>query len=127
MHISLDHRGRVPIYRQIVEQIRRLVEQGRLSPGERLPTIRDLAADLEINFNTVARAYRILHDAGLISTQQGRGTYVVGPGDDGVRSRRDALNAILEDALEEAAELGFTRPEVERAWREAMARSFPGE
>lgn len=126
MHVSLDHRGREPIYRQIVEQIRRLVEQGRLSPGERLPTIRELAAELEINFNTVARAYRILHDAGLISAQQGRGTYVLGPPDGAARSRRAALDAILEDALVEAAELGFTRPELEQAWREVMDRRFPG-
>ena len=76
LNIQVDLRSDVPIYIQIVEQIQHLVASGQLKPGDQLPTVRQLAAELRINFNTVARAYRILDEAGLISTQQGRGTYI---------------------------------------------------
>jgi len=65
-----------PVGEQIVEQLAHLIDIGKLQPGEQLPTVRDLARELQINFNTVARAYRQLDDAGKITTQQGRGTFV---------------------------------------------------
>jgi GntR family transcriptional regulator len=73
----LDFRSGVPIYVQIVEQVQQFVGSGSLKPGDQLPTVRQLASELRVNFNTIARAYRILDDAGLISTQQGRGTYIL--------------------------------------------------
>lgn len=76
MQIDIDLRSNTPIYLQIVDQIRKLLEEGALKKGDQLPTVRQLAADLRINFNTVARAYRILDESGLISTQHGRGTYI---------------------------------------------------
>ncbi len=76
MNIQLDFRSGQPIYLQIVEQIRKLVAGGELKQGDQLPTVRQLATELRVNFNTVARAYRLLDEAGLISTQQGRGTYI---------------------------------------------------
>src|SRR3970282_1936658 len=79
MVIELDFRSHVPIYSQIVDQVKQLVARGALQPGEQLPTVRQLAADLRVNFNTVARAYRMLDEAGVISTQQGRGPYVLEP------------------------------------------------
>ena len=66
----------MPIYTQIVEQIRGMVANGELRAGIQLPTVRELAAELRVNFNTVARAYRMLDEAGLISTQRGRGTFI---------------------------------------------------
>jgi GntR family transcriptional regulator len=75
--LALDFRSGVPIYTQIVEQIQDRVWSGALRPGDQLPTVRQLASELRVNFNTVARAYRILDEAGLISTQQGRGTYIL--------------------------------------------------
>jgi GntR family transcriptional regulator len=76
MHIQVDFRSAQPIYQQIVDQIRDMVAGGSLQPGDQLPTVRQLATDLRVNFNTVARAYRLLDEAGMISTQQGRGTYI---------------------------------------------------
>jgi GntR family transcriptional regulator len=76
MRINVDLRSSTPIYLQIVEQIHKNLESGALKKGDQLPTVRQLAADLRINFNTVARAYRILDESGLISTQHGRGTYI---------------------------------------------------
>jgi GntR family transcriptional regulator len=75
-HISLDFRAEEPLYLQIVHQIENLVLDGILKPGDQLPTVRALAIDLRINFSTVARAYRILDEQKLISTQRGRGTYI---------------------------------------------------
>lgn len=76
MRINVDLRSSTPIYLQIVEQIHKSLENGELQKGDQLPTVRQMATDLRINFNTVARAYRILDESGLISTQHGRGTYI---------------------------------------------------
>jgi GntR family transcriptional regulator len=77
LHFSLDFRSGMPIYEQIVEQVQTFLANGDLKPGDQLPTVRQLASELRINFNTIARAYRMLDEAGLISTQQGRGTYLL--------------------------------------------------
>jgi len=74
--LRLDFRADDPIYLQIVRQIEALVSEGTLKPGDQLPTVRELAIDLRINFSTVARAYQILDKQRLISTQRGRGTYI---------------------------------------------------
>jgi GntR family transcriptional regulator len=77
MQISLDFRARRPIGEQIYAQLLRLIEDKRLQAEEQLPPVRELAERLKVNFNTVARVYRKLDRAGLISTQQGRGTYIL--------------------------------------------------
>ena len=76
MKIDVDPTSNVPIYLQIVEAVQRLVATGALEPGDQLPTVRQLAVDLRVNPNTVARAYLELDRSGVISSQQGRGTYV---------------------------------------------------
>jgi GntR family transcriptional regulator len=73
---SIDFRSGVPVYIQLVEQMMTHLSSGELQAGEQIPTVRQMASELRINFNTVARAYRMLNEAGLISTQQGRGTYI---------------------------------------------------
>ena len=75
---KIDFRSGVPITLQIVERVKQLLLEGELKADDQLPTVRQLASDLRVNFNTVARAYRMLDEAGLISTQQGRGTYLLG-------------------------------------------------
>ncbi len=74
--IHLDFRSDQPLYLQIVHQVEQLVLSGQLKVGDQLPTVRELATELRINFNTVARAYRMLDETRLISTQRGRGTYI---------------------------------------------------
>ena len=63
MQFQLDFRSGVPIYTQIVEQVRQKVASGELRQGDQLPTVRQLATELRVNFNTVARAYRLLDEA----------------------------------------------------------------
>jgi len=77
MNLEIDFRSGIPIYLQVVERIKERLAAGRLKPGDQLPTVRSLALELRVNFNTIARAYRILDEAGVISTQQGRGTYIL--------------------------------------------------
>ena len=74
MEIEILFQSGVPLYEQIAHQVLELIEAGVLNPGDQLPTIRELAAKLNINFNTVARAYRMLDQGEIISTQHGRGS-----------------------------------------------------
>lgn len=118
MHFSLNFQSREPIYTQLVEQVKQLVATGALKPGAQLPTVRQLAADLRVNFNTIARAYRILHDEGVISTQQGRGTFILEqplPASSEQRKlRRAKLLELTERFLEEAERLGYTPEEIRK-------------
>lgn len=75
--IRLDFGSRQPIYLQIFAQVQALSAGGRLRSGDQLPTVRELAIHLGVNFNTVARAYRLLDRLGTVSAQQGRGTYML--------------------------------------------------
>jgi GntR family transcriptional regulator len=73
---SLDLHTGVPVYRQLIDQVRTGIASGSLTPGDQLPTVRQLAVDLAINPNTVMRAYRELELGGLLETHQGTGTFV---------------------------------------------------
>lgn len=75
--IKIDFRNKTPIAVQLQREMRRLIHEGVLQPGSQLPTVRGLAAKLHVNFNTVARVYRVLDGEGIITTQQGRGSYIL--------------------------------------------------
>ena len=122
MVIKLDPRSGDPIYRQVVEQIKHLVVVGQLKPDSQLPTVRQLAVELRVNPNTVARAYTQLADDGVISTQQGRGTYVldIPPPADQRKLRRDKLLAQVDKFLHELGRLGYGPEEIEKAWSERL-------
>jgi len=117
MMIELDFRSHVPIYVQLVERIKQLIASGVMKPGDQLPTVRQLAADLRVNFNTIARVYRILDEAGLISTQQGRGTYILEslPPEGMQRLRVAALDELAKSLIFEAERMGFLPDEVKQA------------
>lgn len=112
--LELDFRSKLPIYAQVVEQIENLVATGVLRPGDQLPTVRQLAADLRVNFNTIARAYRLLDEAGVISTQQGRGTFLLEalPPAKARSLKQAALRGLTGSFLGDAARLGFSPEEV---------------
>ena len=124
MDIRIDLESSVPIYMQIVEQIRHLVATGRLQPGEKLFTIRQLAVDLRVDPNTVAHAYNLLHSEGVISTQRGRGTFVAQHPDNArlARMRQEKLQAIMNSALLEALSLGYSAGEIRETFEEELAR-----
>ncbi len=104
----------VPIYQQIVNQVRYLVASGRLAAGEEMPPIRALAEQLVVNPNTVARAYRELEAAGLVEKRRTAGTYVSGVGSRlSAQERRRILTARIDTLLAEARQLGVDLPEVQ--------------
>ena len=76
VEFKLDIKSGVPFYRQIVDQIRYGIASGHLLPGEQLPTVRDLAVRLEVNPNTIRKAYSELEILGILDTQQGTGTFI---------------------------------------------------
>lgn len=122
MQIKINFRSGEPIYIQIMEQISQMVASGELKKGDQLPTVRQLATDLRVNFNTVARAYRLLDEAGLISTQHGRGTYIwEEPSQETVqRLRQEGLEGLTRRYLAQAARHGYSPQEVTAALEEQM-------
>jgi GntR family transcriptional regulator len=94
MQIHISSSDGVPIYLQIVNQVKYLVASGRLAPGEELPPIRVLALQLRINSNTVARAYRELEDDGIVEKRRTAGTYVSAAGSP--LARRERLRILAE-------------------------------
>jgi GntR family transcriptional regulator len=121
-----------PIWRQIEEGVRRLVALGALTPGAAVPSVRDLARDLRVNPNTVARAYQRLTEGGVLTVKRGEGTYV---SDEPVQPKKSEKSEMLRDAaaryasaaiasgaeLEEAAEA--LRQAFERVVKEHRRRS----
>jgi len=127
--LQLDFHSGLPIYIQIVEQIQQRIVSGNLKPGDQLPTVRALAEALRVNFNTVARAYRLLDEARVISTQQGRGTYIteISPPEVTERLRRESLEALARRYISESMRLGFSGREISqmvsdqlKSWKEAQ-------
>jgi len=108
MQIHLSNSDGVPIYRQITNQVKYLVAVGRLSVGEQLPTVRALAEQLIVNPNTVARAYRELETAGVISSRQGSGSFVAGNGSPlASRDKQKLLQERIDVLLAEASHLNI--------------------
>ena len=113
MDIHISPSDGVPIYLQIVNQVKYLVASGRLAPGEELPAIRVLAERLTVNPNTVARAYRELEIAGIVHKRRTAGTYVSGAGSPlARRERRKIINERIDALLAEARQLGIRTDEV---------------
>jgi GntR family transcriptional regulator len=117
LHIDIDFRSGIPITDQIVEQIYDGIVLGELRTGEQLPTVRDLARQLKVNFNTVARAYRILDQAGVINTQHGRGTYILPdvPPQETETSRE--LDRLTRDFLDQMERQGYSNAEIQAVFR----------
>ena len=120
--LNLDIRSGLPIYTQIVNQIQSQLVNGILKPGDQLPTVRALAQELRVNFNTVARAYRILDEERIISTQQGRGTYIteIPPPEVSERLQHESLEALTQRFINEAFRLGFSEKEVSQMVRDSL-------
>ncbi len=114
LNLHLDFRSGLPIYTQIVNQAQSQLLQGSLKVGEQLPTIRALADEIGVNFNTVARAYRILDKARIISTQQGRGTYITEIPSAKIKAqlRHEVLEILAKRFVTEALHLGFSKQQI---------------
>ncbi len=120
--LQIDFRSGLPIYVQIVNQVQAQVVGGFLNPGDQLPTVRALAEELRVNFNTVARAYRLLDETRIISTQQGRGTYIteIPPPKVSERLRRESLEALTKKFISEATRLDFSKIEISQMLQDQL-------
>ena len=123
--LSIDPKSGVPFYRQIIEQVKFAIGSGDLKPGDRLPTVRQLAVDLSVNPNTVIRAYRELEIESLLDTQQGSGTFVSEnrPKIDALERQR-MLDQILTELLARASGYGLTLDEVLEGLRQRKEESL---
>ena len=120
--LHLDFHSGLPIYTQIVDQIQSQLANKIIKPGDQLPTVRALASELRVNFNTIARAYRILDEARIISTQQGRGTYIteIPSTEVSERLRHESLEALTQRFLSEAYRLGFSEREISQMVKDSL-------
>ncbi|HWS24088.1 MAG TPA: GntR family transcriptional regulator [Anaerolineales bacterium] len=112
--LNIDFRSDIPIYQQIVDQIQYMISTNELKPGDQLPTVRAVAQELRINFNTVSRSYRILDQAGLISTQQGRGTYISDriPEKENGSIKTEMMLDLIQDFLNKGQQLGYSKEQI---------------
>jgi len=121
--ISINLTDGVPIYRQIVNQVKYLVASGLLRPGEELPPIRTLALQLKVTPNTIVKAYGELEGSGVIQKRQGSGTFVSEgrPQQVALRERRRVIEQRIDALLAEAHQLNVSADEILRMVRERMA------
>jgi GntR family transcriptional regulator len=117
----LDARSGVPVYRQLIDQVQAGIASGNLARGEQLPTVRQAAVDLEINPNTVLRAYRELEIRGILDTQQGTGTFISDRKvtHDGAEHDRQ-LQQLVGEFVARAGASGFTVTELIENLRERL-------
>lgn len=111
--LTIDPRSPIPLGEQVRRGLRRAIAEGELSPNDPLPPVRQLAADLRVNLNTVARAYRELEREGLVTTARGRGTLVAARRSH-VRVERADLSLRMRDLLADAKLSGYRKEEMRR-------------
>lgn len=123
MEFRIDAASRLPIYRQLAQQMREAVARGRMLPGQRLPSVRELSRTLVINPNTVARVYTELEREGVLNTRPGLGVFVAQPRQElTLKVRRERVADLVDHLLTEAVHLGFTADELLACVSERMKR-----
>lgn len=126
IEFHLDPRSGVATYLQIVQQVKEALRLGTIDVGDQLPTVREVVADLAINPNTVAKAYRDLEREGLVVARQGRGTFVASTLAPASLDRHEELRATLESWLKSALAAGLdeesVRALISATLRESLAR-----
>lgn len=129
MFVEIDLNKPVPLFTQIVEGVRLAAATGRISPGDRIPSIRDLAVELRVNPNTVAKAYQELERSGLVSVKRGMG-YFVSESDNGQISRRERhalFNGLIDDLIASGVRLGLDTGELRKLIEKRLNRLESGE
>ena len=123
MLIKVDTNVFVPLYEQVKAEIHRLAALGAVKPHDPLPSIRELAAEVLVNPNTVARAYRELEQEGLIYTQKGRGSFLAARrGQDHDRLLEAHLNRKLDEAIGEVRKFGVGPADIRKRFEERLRR-----
>jgi GntR family transcriptional regulator len=121
---QVDQKSGIPIYVQVMDQIKHLIATGALQPGDQLPTIRELAVNLTINLHTVAHAYAELEREGFLSIQRGRGTFITnGYHEQSLGELREQrLQSLIDSMFAEALNLGYEPEEVQEVLATQIGR-----
>ena len=121
MEITVDLNGPDPVFAQLIGQIKQAIMNGQLGPGDPLPSIRQLATDLDLNSKTVAKAYRLLERDSVVQTRGYRGTFVHPDARENSTFDLNAwTNTKLIDVIAELRKAGVTDPEIRNAFSDAM-------
>ena len=123
MTFRLDSSSGVPFYRQIIDQVLLAVGDGRLKAGTQLPTVRQLAVDLSVNLNTVAKAYREMEIRGIVQTQQGTGTFIAARAGAKSREKRKALHDLVDRVIANGEALGIPLEDLLEAFVERAEKA----
>lgn len=123
LHVDLE--SEVPVYRQIADEIRALVARGELADGAELPSVRSLAARVGVNLNTIAKAYRLLADEGLVELRHGSGARIRF-GAEPYREPAEDVERRLSDVIGRLVLAGMSRRQIERLLERAVDRFFTG-
>ena len=127
MFLKIDPSSGVPIYRQIMDQIKHSIASGALRSGEQLPSVRQLSLDLKVNPTTVVKAYSELEHEGVIHTRRGMGTFVSeGRIEIAAAQKAEILNRLAERLVVEAVHLGVTAEKLREIFEEFLGRYFTG-
>jgi GntR family transcriptional regulator len=123
MWITVDPRSEVPLYQQIVDRVREGVARGWFKPGDKMPSVRELAIQLTLNHNTVAKAYQELERIGVIETLRGKGTFIANPAVKKGNERDYAyLRERIEQLLIDCYYLGIPPEAVVKEMKEAVEK-----
>ena len=120
----LDNKSGVPVYRQLIDQVLVAIASGGLNAGDQLPTVRQLAVDLSINPNTVVRAYKELEIRGMLTTQQGPGTFITAKkvkSDEAQRQKR--LSQMVGEFVARVSAEGYTVEDIQERLNELAGES----
>jgi GntR family transcriptional regulator len=124
LHVNI--RSAVPIYVQLIEQVQHALEVGTLSPGDALPSVRELASELSIAPNTIVKAYNELQRMGFIESRAGKGTVVLGEIEETIRARQqEALVERLHAVVYDASKLGVSAESLQVHFEHAVQQFFP--
>ena len=126
MDISIVTNSPEPVYEQILRQVQQGVAEGTLKPGDPLPTVRQLADDLQINRNTVARAYKMLEDRGVILTAGRRGTFVHDQAEHEVdRAKTRHAERAMRETVSSLLGTGLTRAQIAALFNDVLSKVKP--
>lgn len=115
MLLHLSPQSGLPLYRQMLQQLRERIASGQLAPGEQLPSVRDFSAELHVNPLTVGKVYQLLEEEGLVEFRRGQGTFVAaGRKPASLAERLRLIQPALDQAVSEAIHLGIDQPQLQQ-------------
>ena len=122
-NFSIDKKSDIPIWVQLKQRLVYLIMSGSYKPGDQLPTVHEMAVNLNINYNTVNKVYRSMETSGLIMSKRGRGTFVAeNPASADEDSVESTIDAMMGDFIRQCEELGMTREEIAGRLQDKISR-----